>query len=265
MEIIRFFKDAKGLWHVNNTIMPSGKLSMRQITDTVVVMTWLSSIGVNQNNNKFFEGEITNVKREDGTSYATITEFLTECGDFFVDATQLLEARVAELEAIIPSDALAEQIQTPIQDCVGNNYTNASPLVMTANTEYPFVCNGALRNKKYLPPHITNIWNTSLNKATFSTFVNIPEIVSNVQFSFAPSNSQPGNMTVNVYVNESSPILMKSYTVPYKGSAQRYTVVTTFYADSEVGFDVKNKGVIFKITASSGGNLYDTAIEIYKT
>lgn len=160
---------------------------------------------------------------------------------------------------------LAEQYQTPIQDCVGNNYTSGLPLTMSANTEYLFVSNGATRNQKYLPSHITNIWDTSTNKATFAQFVNIPEMVANVQFTFAPSNAQAGTLTLNVYVNETVPILMKSYTVAYKGSAQKYTILSSFYAGSETGFDVKNNGVFFKVSASGNGSLYDTSIEIFKT
>lgn len=160
---------------------------------------------------------------------------------------------------------LDEQYQTPIQDCVGNNYTQAAPLNTVANTPYTFEVNGATRNAKFLPAHITNIWDTVNNRATFAEFINVPEIVANVQFTFEPTNAQAGTITLDVYVNEAVPVIMKSYTVSYKAETQRYTVVSTFYASPSVGFDVKTKGVFFRVRTSGAGKLYDTAIEIYKT
>lgn len=160
---------------------------------------------------------------------------------------------------------LDETYHTAIQDVVGDNYTSGVPLVMTGGQSYAFACNGNTRNYKNLPTHVTNIWNTATNVATFAQFLNTPEIVANVQFAFTPSSANAGTITLDVYVNEDVPILMKSYTITYKGSAQRYTILSTFYAGAATGFDVKNKGVIFKLTASGNGSLYDTAIEIYKT
>lgn len=154
---------------------------------------------------------------------------------------------------------------SPIQDIVGNDYTDVSRLTVLADTEYDFICNGSIRNFKIFPEHVTNIWDTSTNKATFAELVNTPEIVANVQFNFDPSAASAGILTLKVYVNEDIPLLMKSYTIGYKAVDNRYTILATFYAGDAVGFDVKNKGVCFKIESTANGELYDPAIEIYRT
>lgn len=157
------------------------------------------------------------------------------------------------------------RMHSPIQDCVGDNYTLGLPLAMTANTEYDFVCNCNTRDFSVFPNHITAMWDGVNNKATFVEFLNTPEIVANVQFTFAPSIAAAGVLTLNVYVNETVPLLIKKYTVPYKATTEDYTILATFYAGDATGFDVKNKGVIFKVESTGAGDLYDTAIEIYRT
>ena len=157
------------------------------------------------------------------------------------------------------------RMHSPIQDCVGDNYTSGSPLAMTGGTEYDFVCNCNTRNYKCFPDHITTMWDSVNNKATFAEFLNTPEIVANIQFIFAPSVSSSGVLALSLYVNETVPLLMKKYTVPYKATTEKYTILSTFYAGDTTGFDVKNKGVIFKIESTGNGNSYDNAIEIYRT
>lgn len=154
---------------------------------------------------------------------------------------------------------------SPIQDVVGDNYVTGSRLTMVASTEYPFVCNGAVRNAKVLPAHITNIWDTTLNKATFPDFLNTPEIVANLGFEFDPAVAAAGLMTIRVYVNETVPILIKSITDDFKAIPERLNGLLTFYAGAETGFDVKNKGVIFTIESSANGEMYDPSIELYRT
>lgn len=158
------------------------------------------------------------------------------------------------------------RFHSPIQDVVDDAFTLGSEQSISANTEYTFASNGNVRNKKVLPAHISNMWNTSTNIATFEDFLNTPEIVANVQFKFDPSDSSEGLVTVRVYVNETTPLLIKTNTIDYKGASDEpLTALLTFYAGEEVGFDVKNKGVFFTYEFSSNGNLWDRAIEIYRT
>ena len=157
------------------------------------------------------------------------------------------------------------RLHSPIQDIVGDNYTIGVPLAMSVDTEYDFECNGNTRMFEVLPDHITEMWNTTTNIATFSEFLNTPEIVANVQFVFDPTIAAAGIITVRSYVNETSPIVMKEVTVPYKALVENYNLLITFYAGDVTGFDVKNKGVYFTVESSGAGDLYNTAIELYRT
>ena len=154
---------------------------------------------------------------------------------------------------------------SPIQDVVGSDWTVGSPLALLAETPVVFQCNGAIRNKKTFPDHITNIWNTSTNIATFSEFLNTPEIVANVNMTLDPSASSEGILTTSVWVNEDVPILIKSTNVHFKGDIEKVTALLTFYAGEETGFDVKNKGVFFTVESSLGTLAYDMSVEIYRT
>lgn len=153
----------------------------------------------------------------------------------------------------------------PLQDVSGNDYTIGSPLVMSADTEYDFLCNGAIRNFKNFPSHITNIWDTVNHKATFSNFLDTPVMVFTLRFKFDPDVASSGLITINPYVDETVPILFKPVTVPYKATITNVSALVTIYIGDEVGFDVKNKGVDFKITSSGAGIAYDPSIEIYRT
>lgn len=153
----------------------------------------------------------------------------------------------------------------PIEDIVGDNYSSGSPLSMSASTEYDFVCNGNTRLYQNFPSHITHIWNTSTNIAVFDEFLDTPEMVANVSFYWSPASANAGTIIVDCYVNETVPILIKEAIVNYKATAGKITAIITFYAGDTAGFDVKNKGVFFKITPSSAGDFYDPSLEIYRT
>ena len=73
------------------------------------------------------------------------------------------------------------------------------------------------------------------------------------------------NYSEQPYVNETSPIEFKPVTVNYKSTAAQVSALVTIYIGSETGFDVKNKGVFFKISSTGAGNMYDPSIEIYRT
>jgi hypothetical protein len=171
-----------------------------------------------------------------------------------------LTLTTAEVEKVLDG-----RYHSAIQDCVGDDYTIGVPLVMTGGTEYPFTVNCNSRDFKVFPAHITNIWNSTTNIATFSEFLNTPEMVANVSFVFDPAISAAGKITISLYVNETVPILIKETTINYKASPEKVTGILTFYAGDAVGFDVKNKGVFFRVTSDANGDLYDPSIEIYRT
>lgn len=157
------------------------------------------------------------------------------------------------------------RLHSPIQDVAGDDYTVGLPFTMPAGVDNDFVCNGNVRNFKSLPSHITNIWDTVLNKATFVDFDNTPEMVANVNFTLNPDVSAQGIATITVWVNETIPLVIKSINIPYKGTTERINGLLTFYTGDTVGFDVKNKGVIFTVSSSTNAVGYDPSIEMYRT
>lgn len=158
------------------------------------------------------------------------------------------------------------RLHSPIEDCVGNDWTSGVPLAMAAETEYRFVCNAAILDSKVFPTHVTKIWDSTLNLATFSEMLNTPMIVSNPQFVFSPTVAAAGIITIRTYVNETVPIqLGNPITFPYKATAERVSALITYYAGDSTGFDIKNKGVYFTIEASAAGSAYDPAIINYRT
>ena len=160
---------------------------------------------------------------------------------------------------------LDEQYKTPLQDVSGDNYTSGSPLAMSADTEYDFVCNGNVRNFTNFPEHVTSLWDTTNDICVPDELLDTPVLVFTVRFKFDPTVAAAGTITVNPYVNETVPIKFKPVTVPYKATLTDVSALVTIYLGEETGFDVKNKGVFFKFEASGAGDMYDSSIEIYRT
>ena len=160
---------------------------------------------------------------------------------------------------------LDEQYKSPLQDVIGDDYTTSSRLSMVAGTEYSFVCNGNVRNFTNLPDHVTSLWHTTNNICVPSELLDTPVLVFTVRFTFNPTVAAAGIVTLHPYVNETVPVEFKPVNVPYKASEARVSALVTIYLGEETGFDVKNKGVFFKVSTSGAGELYDPNIEIYKT
>lgn len=136
---------------------------------------------------------------------------------------------------------------------------------MAADTPYRFRCNGAVRNVKHFPEHITNLWDTANDLTEFTELLDTPQMVLNVRFTFIPAINAAGIVTIQPYVNETVPIMFKSVNVSFKANTAEVFGLITIYTGSETGFDIKNKGVYFEISASAAGQAYDPTIEIYRT
>ncbi len=160
---------------------------------------------------------------------------------------------------------LDEALHPPIEDIVWNNYTAWSSLSMSAGTKYDFVCNWATRRLKSFPWHVLKMRDASTNIATFEEILNLKMIVFTVKFIFNPSSSSAWIVTLTPYVNESVPIAFEVVQVPYKAVTSEVSALVTIYTWDETWFDVKNKGVFFKVEATGVGELYDPSIKIYKT
>ena len=151
----------------------------------------------------------------------------------------------------------------PHQDVVDGLHTVSSPQSITGGAETTFTNNGSVRNYSALPDHITNIWNTSTNVAAFSEEMNEPIYVARLELTIDPATV--GNFDFKMYVNDSSPKLIQTVTVPYKNAIGRISAIFTFYLGTETGYDVKNDGVYFTITPSGNADIYDKTILLYRT
>lgn len=74
-----FYKDTKDLFHVGDDILPAGKFILKiysadSIIEVEVASTHKSLLG---------PIEVTNVLKEDDTTYADLSELLTAVADFF--------------------------------------------------------------------------------------------------------------------------------------------------------------------------------------
>jgi len=81
---IRFFKDSDDLFQMDGTVIPSGTMSLKMISDTRLELGWVKAYKDNMSACKVFEGDIKDVLKEDGSPYATVAEFKTANKAFFV-------------------------------------------------------------------------------------------------------------------------------------------------------------------------------------
>jgi hypothetical protein len=87
---MKFYKDATGFWF-NGELTPQGFHTLQIDADNATISRF-------RDNYTIYNGLISDILKENGTGYTSKADFLSAVGDFFVDATQLLEVRVAELE-----------------------------------------------------------------------------------------------------------------------------------------------------------------------
>ncbi|MHA1447969.1 MAG: hypothetical protein ACTSP4_00915 [Candidatus Hodarchaeales archaeon] len=157
------------------------------------------------------------------------------------------------------------QANTPHHDCGDNAFTTGSRQSVTGSTEYDFESNCLSFEDKNFPAHMTRLWDVIDNKAVFDEELDTPPYVSRVQLNFDPSVAAAGFMDINMYVNETVPILMATIRIPYKASDTRISVNFTFYIGDTTGYDIKNKGLIFKYKPDANGEVYDRGILVYRT
>lgn len=88
---MKIYKDSNNLIWFGETVYPIGYLGLSISGTSIAIWEAFPK-------NTIFTGDVTTLTNESNVAYATVADFLAAVGDFFVSATQLLEARVAELE-----------------------------------------------------------------------------------------------------------------------------------------------------------------------
>ena len=147
------------------------------------------------------------------------------------------------------------------QDVVGDNSISIS-----ANTETRYAVDGDARNEAQAPPYMTDRWDTSNNIMTAVTEHDGPVYVADVSFTWTPSASSEGIARIRVYVNDTTPKLIKTYPVHYKGeAAEPMSVLTAWYWGDEAGYDAKNDGIYFTVEFEHAGTITAPSLLIYNT
>lgn len=178
----------------------------------------------------------------------------------FTDLSTITGVSDTSLKKIVTT-----QGTTPWHDGADDAYTTSSRQTIVAGTEYDFECNNLARHEDNFPEHITELWDTTDNVATFVEELDTPVYVARVQLNFVPTIAAAGTIELSAYVNETVPLLVDTSLINYKASDTRATALFTFYIGSETGFDLKNKGIKFTYTMSGAGEVYDRGIFIYRT
>ena len=147
------------------------------------------------------------------------------------------------------------------QDIVGSN-----SITISAGVEERFVIDGLGRNYSTGPSYMTDRYNTSTNVMTAVTEVDSPVYVATVGFVWTPSASAEGEMKIRVYINDTTPKLIGTYTKSYKGSDPiPKNIITTWYWGSDTGYDAKNDGAYFTIEFEHAGTITVPSLLIYNT
>jgi hypothetical protein len=73
-----------------NTAIPAGSCMLEEVAEGIII-TKLNGV-------KLYQGPVSALTNKSGTPYTSVADLLDKCSDFFVNAAQLLEVRVAYLE-----------------------------------------------------------------------------------------------------------------------------------------------------------------------
>ncbi len=109
---MNIYKNSNGQWVVGDKIIPAGQ-SIVEIKDDKLTITLLSRHIL------LFLGSVSDLKREDGSTYEDVATFLSECADFFVNPLNPLQEEVEGMKselANIPENALLMHSNNQIAD-----------------------------------------------------------------------------------------------------------------------------------------------------
>ena len=147
------------------------------------------------------------------------------------------------------------------QDVIGDN-----SIAITANTETQFLVDGDTRNVAQAPSYMTDRWNVSTSIMTATTEYDSPTYVADIGFVWTPDASSEGIAKIRVYINDTTPKLIRTYHVQYKGSdADPMNALVTWYWGTEAGYDAKNDGVYFTVEFEHAGTITAPSVVIYNT
>ena len=113
---MKIYKDTLGLWHVDGRIIPAGHAQL--IDDhNGMIRIMFADVVLSQN--------VSDIEDSNGNSYGSITDFLTECHDFFVNPR--LDVAYGELYGYNNFNSLSVPS--------GLTYTKASPFTNVGSSK----------------------------------------------------------------------------------------------------------------------------------
>lgn len=152
-----------------------------------------------------------------------------------------------------------------IQDIADSEHTIGDPQDIDADTEYLFTIDALARNFVIAPDYMTDRWDAVNSKIAPSTEMNTPTYVADIGFTFAPTVSAAGTVTVRMYIDDASPKQIRSYQFSFKGTPENVNQIMTWYLGTDAGYDAKNDGVYITVEFSAAGELYSKTAVIYHT
>lgn len=95
---MKLFKNTSGQWMLDGGAIPSGSCRYTLTRSGVLTISLLSGFAI-------YNGKLTDLQKEDGTTYEDEEEFLLEAGDFFVN-TPVIKPGVEIPEIAISIDGM---------------------------------------------------------------------------------------------------------------------------------------------------------------
>ena len=158
-------------------------------------------------------------------------------------------------------DMLDRNLNPFRQDVVGTN-----TLTIVAGVSQRFIVNGLSRNSSQGPAYFTDRTDLSTGVMRATTEYDGPTYIASVGGIWTPSASSEGTAKVRVFINDTVPKLIRTFSVSYKGAtAETFSVLVDWYWGTEAGYDAKNDGVYFEIEFEHNGTITTPSESIYNT
>ena len=158
-------------------------------------------------------------------------------------------------------DMIARNLNPFRQDVVGTN-----TLTIVAGVSQRFVVNGLSRNSVTGPAYFTDRIDLSTGVMTATTEYDGPTYIASVGGIWTPSASSEGTAKIRVYINDTTPKLIRTFRESYKGAdAEPFSKLVDWYWGAEAGYDAKNDGIYFEVEFEHNGTITSPSLSIYNT
>lgn len=137
---MKLYLNTSGQWILDGGAIPAGSCRYTLTRSGVLTIYLLNGTSI-------YKGNLTDLQREDGTTYSDEAEFLSECGDFFVNPLNPLKEDVEGLQQDVSATQTAlngkvnttdiEQVRSQATNKVASSKLLDDELTKVTNTERP--------------------------------------------------------------------------------------------------------------------------------